>query len=101
MFSSTAARMSAFNAFSLILSPSSGLLSLRLHSFAGQLAGLLHPCGELGFVKLVVLANVEVARVLALGLAGRERAQRRAAEERHFDVLCKAVKGEEPAALIL
>jgi hypothetical protein len=42
----------------------------RLHSFAGQLAGLLHPSGELSFVELVVLMDVEVARVLALGLAG-------------------------------
>lgn len=42
----------------------------RSHSFAGQLAGLLHPSGELSFVELVVLMDVEVARVLALGLAG-------------------------------
>ena len=42
----------------------------RSHSFAGQLAGLLHPSGELSFVELVVFMDVEVARVLALGLAG-------------------------------
>jgi hypothetical protein len=42
----------------------------RSHSFAGQLAGLLHPSGELSFVELIVLMDVEVARVLALGLAG-------------------------------
>jgi len=37
---------------------------------AGQFAGLLHPSGELSFIELVVLVDVEVARVLALGLAG-------------------------------
>ena len=31
----------------------------RSHSFAGQLAGLLHPSGELSFVELVVV-DVEV-----------------------------------------
>ena len=31
----------------------------RSHSFAGQLAGLLHPSGELSFVELVVLMDVE------------------------------------------
>jgi hypothetical protein len=30
---------------------------------------LLHPSGELSFVELVVLLDVEVARVLTLGLA--------------------------------
>jgi len=33
----------------------------RSHSFAGQFAGLLHPSGELSFVELVVLVDVEVA----------------------------------------
>jgi len=42
----------------------------RSHAFAGQLAGLLHPSGEPSFVELVVLMDVEVARVLALGFAG-------------------------------
>ena len=32
-----------------------------------------------------------------LGLAGRERTQRRAAEESHFDVLREAMEAEEPA----
>ena len=40
-----------------------------------QLAGLLHPGGELGLVELVVLVDVEVAHVLVLGLAGRDRTQ--------------------------
>ena len=46
----------------------------RSHSFAGQLAGLLHPIGELSFVELVVLMDVEVAHFLLFGFAGgRER----------------------------
>ena len=45
----------------------------------------------------VVLMDVEVARVLALGLAGRDRIERRAAEERHLDVLREAMDAEEPA----
>jgi hypothetical protein len=54
---------------------------------AGQFAGLLHPSGELSFVELVVLVDVEVARILALGLARGDRTQRPAAEESQFDVV--------------
>src|ERR1700722_13491123 len=49
----------------------------RSHSFAGQLAGLLHPSGELSFVDLVALMDVEVAHLLLLGLAEGDRTQRR------------------------
>ena len=38
----------------------------RSHSFAGQLAGLLYPSGELSFVERVVLVDVEVAHFLLL-----------------------------------
>src|SRR5437870_102655 len=69
----------------------------RSHSFAGQLAGLLHPGGELSFVELVVLVDVEVAHFFLLGLAGGDRTQRRAAEESHLDVLREAMDTEEPA----
>ncbi len=74
-----------------------GQLAGRSHSFAGQLAGLLHPSGELSFVELVVLVDVEVAHVLLLGRAGGDRTQRRAAEESHLDVLREAMEAEEPA----
>ena len=37
-------------------------------AFAGQLAGLLHPRGELNFVELAALADIEAARVLAIEL---------------------------------
>src|SRR5438093_13758910 len=69
----------------------------RSHSFAGQLAGLLHPSGELSFVELVVLVDVEVTHFPLLGLAGGDGTQRRAAEESHLDVLREAVEAEEPA----
>src|SRR3981189_1383525 len=72
----------------------------RSHSFAGQLAGLVPPGGELSFVELVVLMDVEVARVLALGLAGRDGTQRRAAEESHLDVVREAMDAEEPAVAL-
>ena len=62
-----------------------------------QLAGLLHPIGELGFVEFVVLVDVEVAHFLLLGLDGRDGTQRPAAEERHLDVFCDAMEAEEPA----
>src|SRR6266516_1451938 len=65
---------------------STHLATSRSHSFAGQKAGLLHPGGELSFVELVVLVDVEAARVLALGRSRRDRTQRRAAEESQFDV---------------
>src|SRR5437763_4150117 len=41
--------------------------------------------------------DAEVARVLALGLAGWNRTQRCAAEESHFDVGREAMDAEEPA----
>src|SRR5438874_3583300 len=69
----------------------------RSHSFAGQLAGLLHPSGELCFVELVVLVDVEVAHFLLLGLAGGDRTQRNAAKESYLDVLREAMEAEEPA----
>src|SRR6476660_5886712 len=64
---------------------------------AGQLAGLLDPGGKLSFVELVALMDVEVAHVLLLGLAGWDRAQRRAAEEGYLDVRREAMEAEEPA----
>src|SRR5882724_4449435 len=81
----------------LPFTPRTHLALGRSHSFAGQKARLLHPGGELSFVELVVLVDVEVARVLALGLAGGDRTQRRAAEESHFDVVREAMDAEEPA----
>ena len=61
---------------------------------------MLYPSNELRFVE-GTLANVEVTHFLVLGFARRERAQRGAAEERHFDVFREAVKAEEPALLVL
>jgi len=42
------------------------------------------PSRHRGLVKLVAFADVDVARVLALAGAGRDRSQRRAAEESHL-----------------
>src|SRR5439155_6111088 len=77
--------------------PRTHIATSRSHSFPGQLAGLVHPSGELSFVELVVLMDVEVARVLALGRSRRDRTQRRAAEESHLDVVREAMDAEEPA----
>src|SRR2546430_13141971 len=41
------------------LTPRTHLALGRSHSFAGQKARLLHPSGELSFVELVVLMDVE------------------------------------------
>ena len=64
--------------------------------FAGQLAGLLHPSGDLSFVESVVLVDVKIAHFFLLGFAGRDRTQRRAPKESHFDVLRKTMDAEEP-----
>jgi hypothetical protein len=56
----------------------------RSHAFARQRGGLLHPDGELSFVELVALMDIEVARVLALGLTGGNRTQRRAASPARY-----------------
>src|SRR5215471_11362158 len=69
----------------------------RLRNPAGQSGGLLHPRRHLHLVEWVVFVDVEVARVLALGLSRGERTQRRAAEESHLDVIRKAMDAEEPA----
>jgi len=79
----------------------------RSQSFAGQLAGLLHPSGELSFVELLVPVDVEVAHFLLLALAGGEWTQRRAVEESHLDLLrdamdaeaLDAIEGRVPSAL--
>src|SRR5262245_18946386 len=82
------------------LAPRTHVATSRSHSFAGQLAGLAHPSGELSFIELVVLMDVEVARVLARGLAGRDRTQRCAAEESHFDGFREGMNAEEPAVAL-
>ena len=41
------------------------LATFRSHALAGQDARLLHPSGELSFIDLIVLMDVDVARVLA------------------------------------
>src|SRR5262245_16545133 len=64
---------------------------------AAQLRRLLNPTRHELLVELVVRVDVEVAHFLLLGLAGWEGPQRRAAEERHFDVLREAMKVQEPA----
>src|SRR5688500_17463829 len=64
---------------------------------AGQGGRLPDPCRHLRLVYLLVLANVDVAHFLVLGLARRDRTQRRAAEERHLDVVREGVEVEEPA----
>src|ERR1700682_1448195 len=70
------------------------------HAHARQSARLLHPGDELGFVELVVLMDVEAAHLFALGPAGRNTTQRRAAEESHLHVLREAMKAEEPAVFL-
>src|SRR5687767_13777819 len=67
-----------------------GATGRRSQSLAGQLTGLLHPGVELSFVEPFVLVDVKVAHLLVLGLAGWDRTQRRAAEERYLDVVGEA-----------
>src|SRR5688572_13146757 len=64
---------------------------------AGQLRCLPDPTRHELLVELVLLVDVEVARVRVLGLDGGEWTQRRAAEESHLDVLRDAMEAEEPA----
>src|SRR5262249_46567201 len=50
--------------------------------------------------EIVALADVQVAHVLAFGLARRKRTQRGAAEESDLYILCEAMQAEEPALAI-
>src|SRR5262245_14223545 len=70
---------------------------LRTGAPSGKPTGLPEPRCELGFVERVVFADVEVADVVLLRLAGRQGAQGRAAEERDLHVLRVAVKAQHPA----
>src|SRR5262245_44593665 len=80
--------------------------STHPHSRGGR-AGVRHPAGQLRrlpnptryepLVEPVVLVDVEIAHFLVPGLAGWDSTERRAAEERQFDVLREAGKVEEPA----
>src|SRR5436190_23678892 len=63
---------------------------------AGQRGGLLHPVHQLRLVELVALMDVDVARVLALAGTGRDRSQRRTAEEGHLDVAREDMDANEP-----
>jgi hypothetical protein len=63
----------------------------RLGNPAGQRGGLLHPGSHLRLVELVAFVDVDVARVLAPARTGRDRSQRRAAEEGHLDVVREGV----------
>src|SRR4030095_8213672 len=64
---------------------------------AGQSGRLPDPRRHLRHVGLIVLADVEVAHFLVLGLARGERTQRRTPEESHLDVVREGMKVEEPA----
>src|SRR5688572_20498205 len=70
---------------------------LALRAPAGQGGRLPDPRRHLHLVELVVLVDVEVARLLVLGRAWGDRTQRRAAEESHLDVLREAMEVQEPA----
>src|SRR4051812_5371901 len=66
------------------------------HALTGQAAGLFHPIDKLRFVKLIVFVDVEIACVLRGRRTGRDRTQRRAAKERHFDVFREDMQAEKP-----
>src|SRR3954469_9345149 len=65
-----------------------------------QFRRLPDPARDQFLVELIILVDVEVARVLGLGFARREWAQRGAPEERDFDVLREAMEVEEPAPVL-
>src|SRR5687768_8872781 len=64
------------------------------HLLTREFRGLADPTRHEFLVDRVTLVNVIVTHVLLPGLDRREGAQRRAAEERHLDVLRDAVEPE-------
>ena len=65
---------------------------------AGQRGRLFQPVRPQCFVEFVAFADVDPAGVLAAHRAtGRDRLQRRAAEEGHLDISGEDVDPEEPA----
>src|SRR6185436_1110463 len=73
------------------------LMYMALRDPSGQGSRLPDPCRQLRLVELVVLMDVEIAHFLVLGLAGRDRMKRHAAEEGYLDVVCEGMEAEEPA----
>lgn len=70
-----------------------------LHPLARELAGLLDPVTNLGFVPLFILVDVKVAGVLAFGADRGNGVQGQSAKERKLDVFGEAVIAEKPAPL--
>jgi hypothetical protein len=56
---------------------------------------LPHPVRHLRLVELVAFADVDLARVLALAGARRDRSQRHAAEEGHLNVVREGVESQD------
>ena len=75
-------------------------LPLNLHFLAGQFARLLYPICKLRLIERAFV-NVEIAYVLLFRGAGRNRIERRALEERHFDVFREAMKSEKPSSVFM
>src|SRR2546423_2579192 len=74
--------------------PKADLHDRRLRKPARQRGGLLHPRRHLRLFE-IVLVDVDPARVLARA-SGWNRSQRRAAKERHLDVVGEDMEPEEP-----
>src|SRR3546814_16755766 len=66
----------------IFASIASAAIASSSHFLAGQRRGLLHPVGERGFVDLVVLMDMEIARIAAFRRDRRHRIERLRAQTR-------------------
>src|SRR3546814_12291132 len=70
----------------IFASISSAAIASSSHLLAGQRRGLFHPAGERRLADLVVLMDLEIARVAAFRSARRPRRERLAAQEGDLDI---------------
>src|SRR3546814_18034022 len=66
----------------IFASIASAAIASSSHFLAGQRRGLLHPVGERRFVDLVVLMDMEIARIAAFRRDRRHRIERLTAKKR-------------------
>src|SRR3546814_13989638 len=64
------------------------ILASSSHFLAGQRRGLLHPVGERRFVDLVVLMDMEIARIAAFRRDRRHRIERLRSDESRVGKEC-------------
>src|SRR3546814_17925718 len=79
----------------IFASIASAAIASSSHFLAGQRRGLLHPVGERRFVDLVVLMDMEIARIAAFRRDRRHRIERLHAKKGNLYIFAETGDAEE------